>query len=166
MYTLLGTCNHSISLASTENQRNTLWHQRLGHLSKSAMRILHSKNALPRMKNIQLDFCEGYVYGKQKWMIPVERPGYMPLDKNLAFITLLRSEKLLLIMKHETRIYNFSNATTVALIIVNFKIRYKLNSNFLELFQYAVLVDPLVGDSVTHSNANTTIEDTHSSFAE
>ncbi|KAK3037378.1 hypothetical protein RJ639_030476 [Escallonia herrerae] len=39
---------------------------RLGHLSESGMKILHSKNALPGMKNIQLDFCEGCVYGKQK----------------------------------------------------------------------------------------------------
>ncbi|KAK2977921.1 hypothetical protein RJ640_000925 [Escallonia rubra] len=30
------------------------------------MKILHSKNLLPGMKNIQLDFCEGCVYGKQK----------------------------------------------------------------------------------------------------
>ncbi|KAK2985799.1 hypothetical protein RJ640_019295 [Escallonia rubra] len=48
-----------------------LWHLvknsgRLGHLSESGMRILHSKNSLPGMKNIQLDFCEGCVYGKQK----------------------------------------------------------------------------------------------------
>ncbi|KAK3033603.1 hypothetical protein RJ639_034719 [Escallonia herrerae] len=46
--------------------RTTLWHHRLGHLSESGMRILHSKNALPGIKNIQLDFCEGCVYGKQK----------------------------------------------------------------------------------------------------
>ncbi|KAK2974385.1 hypothetical protein RJ640_021241 [Escallonia rubra] len=66
LYTLSGTHNHSISLAFTENQRTTLWHHRLGHLSESGMKILHSKNALPGMKNIQLDFCEGCVYGKQK----------------------------------------------------------------------------------------------------
>ncbi|KAK3034976.1 hypothetical protein RJ639_033354 [Escallonia herrerae] len=42
--------------------------QRLGHLSESGMRILYSKNALPGMKNIQLDFCEGCVYGKKKWV--------------------------------------------------------------------------------------------------
>ncbi|KAK2971345.1 hypothetical protein RJ640_016809 [Escallonia rubra] len=41
-------------------------HHKLGHLSESGMRILHSKNALSGMKNIQLDFCEGCVYGKQK----------------------------------------------------------------------------------------------------
>ncbi|KAK2973815.1 hypothetical protein RJ640_002613 [Escallonia rubra] len=35
LYTLLGTYNHSISLASTENLRTTLWHHRLGHLSES-----------------------------------------------------------------------------------------------------------------------------------
>ncbi|KAK2983980.1 hypothetical protein RJ640_027305 [Escallonia rubra] len=66
LYTLSGTHNHSISLTFTENQRTTLWHHRLGHLSESGMKILHSKNALPGMKNIQLDFCEGCVYGKQK----------------------------------------------------------------------------------------------------
>ncbi|KAK2985190.1 hypothetical protein RJ640_010479 [Escallonia rubra] len=66
LYTLLGTYNHSISLASTENPRTTLWHHRLRHLSESGMRILHSKNLLPGMKNIQLDFCEGCVCGKQK----------------------------------------------------------------------------------------------------
>ncbi|KAK2997398.1 hypothetical protein RJ639_024918 [Escallonia herrerae] len=66
LYTLSGTRNHSISLAFTENQITTLWHHRLGHLSESGMRILHSKNALPGMKNIQLDFCAGCVDGKQK----------------------------------------------------------------------------------------------------
>ncbi|KAK3030615.1 hypothetical protein RJ639_039975 [Escallonia herrerae] len=48
------------------NMRTTLWHHRLGHLSESGMKILHSKNGLLGMKNIQLDFCEGCVYGKQK----------------------------------------------------------------------------------------------------
>ncbi|KAK3009692.1 hypothetical protein RJ639_014544 [Escallonia herrerae] len=66
IYTLSGTHNHSISLAFTENQRTTLWHHKLGHLNESGMKILHSKNALPGMKNIQLDFCEGCVYGKHK----------------------------------------------------------------------------------------------------
>ncbi|KAK2969248.1 hypothetical protein RJ640_003482 [Escallonia rubra] len=37
-----------------------------GYLSESGMRILHSRNALPVIKKIQLDFCEGCVYGKQK----------------------------------------------------------------------------------------------------
>ncbi|KAK2977457.1 hypothetical protein RJ640_031016 [Escallonia rubra] len=49
-----------------QNQKTTLWHHRLGHLSERIIRILHSKNALPGMKNIQLDFSEGCVYGKQK----------------------------------------------------------------------------------------------------
>ncbi|KAK3037909.1 hypothetical protein RJ639_031800 [Escallonia herrerae] len=66
LYTLSGIHNHFISLAFTENQITTLWHHRLGHLSESGMKILHSKNALPGMKNIQLDFCESCVYGKQK----------------------------------------------------------------------------------------------------
>ncbi|KAK3010015.1 hypothetical protein RJ639_011018 [Escallonia herrerae] len=77
---------------------------RLGHLSESGMKILHSKNALPWMKYIQLDFCEGCVYGKQKRMILVERLGYTPSDINLTSITLLRSEKFLLRMKQGTRL--------------------------------------------------------------
>ncbi|KAK3005813.1 hypothetical protein RJ639_017562 [Escallonia herrerae] len=74
LYTLSGTHNHSISLVVTENQRTTLWHHRLGHLSESGMKILHSKNALPGMKNIQLDFCEDCVYGKQK-RVSLRRDG-------------------------------------------------------------------------------------------
>ncbi|KAK3027346.1 hypothetical protein RJ639_041587 [Escallonia herrerae] len=74
LYTLSGTHNHSISLAFPENQRTTLWHHRLGHLSESGMRIVHSKNALPGMKNIQLDFCTGCVYGKQK-QVSFQRDG-------------------------------------------------------------------------------------------
>ncbi|KAK2979892.1 hypothetical protein RJ640_023963 [Escallonia rubra] len=56
------------------NMRITLWHHRLGHLSESGMRILHSKNALLGMKNIQLDFCEGCVYGKKK-RVSFQRDG-------------------------------------------------------------------------------------------
>ncbi|KAK2977018.1 hypothetical protein RJ640_022284 [Escallonia rubra] len=72
IYTILGTYKHSISLASTENQRTTLWHHRLGHLSESGMRILHSKNALPGMKNIQLDFCEDDAR-KKTWIYAIRQ---------------------------------------------------------------------------------------------
>ncbi|KAK2989959.1 hypothetical protein RJ640_004122 [Escallonia rubra] len=85
IYTLLGTYNHSISLASTENLRTTLWHHRLGHLSESGMRILHSKNPLPGMKNIQLDLCEGCVYGKQKW-VSFRKDGKYRKTKRLELV--------------------------------------------------------------------------------
>ncbi|KAK3038368.1 hypothetical protein RJ639_030268 [Escallonia herrerae] len=85
LYTLSGTYNHSISLAFIENQRTTLWHHRLGHLSESGMKILHSKNALLGMKNIQLDFCEGCVYGKQK-RVSFQRDGKEKKIKRLELV--------------------------------------------------------------------------------
>ncbi|KAK3035140.1 hypothetical protein RJ639_032813 [Escallonia herrerae] len=88
LYTLSGTHNHSISLAFTENQRTTLWHHRLGHLSESGMKILHSKKALPGMKNIQLDFCEGCVYGKQKW-VSFRRDGK---EKKIKMLELVHTD--------------------------------------------------------------------------
>ncbi|KAK2973131.1 hypothetical protein RJ640_012195 [Escallonia rubra] len=85
LYTLSGTYNHSISLASTENQRTTLWHHSLGHLSESGIRILHLKNALPRMKNNQLDFCKICVYGKKKW-VSFQRDGKEKKTEKLELV--------------------------------------------------------------------------------
>ena len=30
------------------------------------MKILHSRNLLPGLKNVDLDFCENFIYGEQK----------------------------------------------------------------------------------------------------
>jgi hypothetical protein len=54
-----------ISLDST-GVDTTLWHHRLGHMSEKGMQILHKRNLLPDLKQIDLDFCEHCVYGKQK----------------------------------------------------------------------------------------------------
>jgi len=43
-----------------------LWHHRLGHMSEKGMKILHSRNLLLGLKNVDLDFCENCIYGKQK----------------------------------------------------------------------------------------------------
>jgi hypothetical protein len=42
----------------------TLWHHRLGHMSEKGMQILHKRNLLPYINQIDLDFCEHCVYGK------------------------------------------------------------------------------------------------------
>ena len=41
-----------------------VWHHRIGHMSEKGMKILHSKNLLPGLKNIDLEFCENCFYGK------------------------------------------------------------------------------------------------------
>jgi hypothetical protein len=65
LYLCTGNIDSSISLAST-GVDTTLWHHRLGHMSEKGMQILHKRNLLPDLKQIDLDFCEHCVYGKQK----------------------------------------------------------------------------------------------------
>jgi hypothetical protein len=68
LYLCTGNIDSSISLAST-GVDTTLWHHRLGHMSEKGMQILHKRNLLPDLKQIDLDFCEHCVYGKQKRVI-------------------------------------------------------------------------------------------------
>jgi hypothetical protein len=65
LYLCTGNTDSSISLAST-GVDTTLWHHRLGHMSEKGMQILHKRNFFPDLKQIDLDFCEHCVYGKQK----------------------------------------------------------------------------------------------------
>jgi hypothetical protein len=73
LYLCTGNTNSSISLAST-GVDTALWHHRLGHMSEKGMKILHKRNLLPYLKQIDLDFCEHCVYGKQK------RVGFLRVD--------------------------------------------------------------------------------------
>jgi hypothetical protein len=63
-----GNTDSSISLAST-GVDTTLWHHRLGHMSEKGMQILHKIIFFPDLKQIDLNFCEHCVYGKQKRVI-------------------------------------------------------------------------------------------------
>jgi hypothetical protein len=65
LYLCTGNTNSSISLASTRVD-TTLWHHRIGNMSEKGMQILHKSNLFPDLKQIDLDFCEHCVYGKQK----------------------------------------------------------------------------------------------------
>jgi hypothetical protein len=47
----------------------TLWHHKLGNMSEKGMQILHKRNFLLDLKQIDSDFCENCVYGKQKRVI-------------------------------------------------------------------------------------------------
>jgi hypothetical protein len=65
LYLCTGNTDSSISLAST-GVDTALWHHRLGHINEKGMQILHKRNLLPDLKQIDLDFCEHCIYGKQK----------------------------------------------------------------------------------------------------
>ena len=49
--------------ASTDT---SLWHRRLGHMSKKVMKMLLSKGKLPELKSVDFDMCESCVLGKHK----------------------------------------------------------------------------------------------------
>jgi hypothetical protein len=65
LYLCTGNTDSSISLASI-GVDIALWLHRLGHMSEKGMQILHKRNLLPDLKQIDLDFCEHCVYEKQK----------------------------------------------------------------------------------------------------
>ena len=49
--------------ASTDT---SLWHRKLGHMSEKGMKMLLSKEKLPKLKSIDFDMCESCILGKQK----------------------------------------------------------------------------------------------------
>jgi hypothetical protein len=68
LYLCTGNTNSYISLDST-GVDTTLWNHRLGHMSEMGIQMLHRINLFPDIKQIDLDFCEHYVYGKHKRVI-------------------------------------------------------------------------------------------------
>jgi hypothetical protein len=68
LYLCTSNTDSSISLAST-GVDTTMWHHRLGHMSEKGMQILHKRNLLRDLKQIDLDLCEHCVYGKHKRVI-------------------------------------------------------------------------------------------------
>eukprot|EP00253_Pinus_taeda_P004888 PITA_04888 len=62
-------CNgifNSVNALTSKEADAALWHHRLRHMSDKGMKILHSRNLLSGLKNVDLDFCENCIYGKQK----------------------------------------------------------------------------------------------------
>jgi transposase InsO family protein len=68
LYLCTSNTDSSISLAST-GVDTTLWHHSLGKMSEKGMQIVYKRNLLPDLKQIDLDFFEHCVYGKQKRVI-------------------------------------------------------------------------------------------------
>ena len=62
-----------------------LWHHRLGHMSEKGMQILHSRKLLPYLKQVSLEFCENYVYGKQK-RVRFLKVGKQKQSENLELV--------------------------------------------------------------------------------
>jgi hypothetical protein len=63
LYLCTNNDEFSISLDYIE-VKTTLLHHRIGYMSDKEMQILHSRNLLLDLKQVDLDFYEHYVYGK------------------------------------------------------------------------------------------------------
>lgn len=66
LYLLSTHVDYVVSLAVEKNKNPTLCHHKFGHLSENNMRILQSKEVLIGMKDASFDYCENYVFDKQK----------------------------------------------------------------------------------------------------
>ena len=65
--TLYMTSNPKDTIAVVNASTDTsLWHCRLGHMSEKGMKMLLSKEKLPKLKSIDFDMCESCILGKQK----------------------------------------------------------------------------------------------------
>ena len=64
LYVTSGT-NTVLAAASSEPDATT-WHRRLGHMSEKGMKAMITNEKLPGLKQLDLEFCEDCVYGKQK----------------------------------------------------------------------------------------------------
>jgi hypothetical protein len=96
LYLCTGNVDSSISLDSI-GVDTTLWHHRLGHMSEKGMHTLQKRNLLPDLKQVDLDFCEHYVYGKHKRVVF----RFIAFDKNMMFLKILRNGMLWLRMRQE-----------------------------------------------------------------
>ena len=49
---------------TVEDINSELWHQRLGHMSKKGLAIMHRRGQLPQLKLVDFQFCEHCLYEK------------------------------------------------------------------------------------------------------
>jgi hypothetical protein len=68
LYLCIVNVESYISLDSTRVD-TSLWKHRLGHMSEKGKQILHKRNLFLDIKQVYLDFCEHFVYGKHKRVI-------------------------------------------------------------------------------------------------
>jgi len=63
LYLCNGISNY-INALTSKGVDAALWHHRLRHMSEKGMKILHSRNLLLGLNDVDLDFYENCIYGK------------------------------------------------------------------------------------------------------
>ena len=84
--TLYMTSSPRNTIAVADASTNTsLWHRRLGHMSKKGMKMLLSKGKSPELKSIDFDLCESCILGKQK-NVSFLKTGRTPKAEKLELV--------------------------------------------------------------------------------
>ena len=84
--TLYMTSSPRDTIAVTDASTDTsLWHRRLGYMSKKGMKMLLSKGKLPKLKSIDFDMCESCILGKQK-KVSFLKTGRTPKAEKLELV--------------------------------------------------------------------------------
>ena len=84
--TLYMTTDEERTIAAAVSQNcSELWHRRLGHMSEKGMKVLAKDSKLPGLKSVNLDMCEGCIFGKQK-KVSFRKGGKAPKEEKLALV--------------------------------------------------------------------------------
>ena len=71
-------------IVTTENENSKLWHQRLGHMSKKGINIMHSIGKLPSLNSMDLDMCDECIL-ENLIMVSLQTYETTPIKEKLEF---------------------------------------------------------------------------------
>lgn len=83
--TLYRTSDGTTLTVSSSGEDTNLWHRILGHMSEKNMKILCSGGYLPKVKSVDMSFCEDCVLGKKK-RVSFSRDGRALKSKKLDLV--------------------------------------------------------------------------------
>jgi len=83
LYTTTDGCGLAVMAERKEDPN--LWHQRFGHMSSQGLKCMQSRGKLPRLKSVEVDFCESCILGKHK-RVSFKKAGRTPAKEKLELM--------------------------------------------------------------------------------
>jgi hypothetical protein len=83
LYTTTDGCG--LAAVAEGKEDPNLWHQKFGHMSSQGLKCLQSRGKLPRLKSVEVDFCESCILGKQK-RVSFKKAGRAPAKEKLELV--------------------------------------------------------------------------------
>ncbi|XP_020272229.1 uncharacterized protein LOC109847412 [Asparagus officinalis] len=81
---LTSHASNTLAIAACKESAN-LWHNRLGHMSKKGMKILHSEGKLTNIDLVEVGVYEDCIFGKQK-RVSFLKGGRLPKAHKLELV--------------------------------------------------------------------------------